>query len=73
MFIFGDFNAHHKKWLTNYGEIDIPGDLCYNFSVSNDLIQIVNFPTQIPDCDSHSSSYLDLLLTSDASICSIMV
>ena len=26
----------------------------YNFSVSNDFIQMVNFPTQIPDCDSHS-------------------
>ena len=31
---------------------------------------MVNFPTQIPDCDSHSPALLDLFLSSDASICS---
>ena len=31
---------------------------------------MVNFPTQIPDCDSHSSTLLDFFLSSDASICS---
>ena len=44
----------------------------YNFSISNDLTQMVNFPTQIPDCDSHSPALLDLFLSSDASICSTM-
>ena len=63
VFVFGDFNVHHKDWL---------GELCYNFSISNDLTQIVNFPTRIPDCDSHSPALLDLFLTSDASICSTM-
>ena len=29
---------------------------------------MVNFPTQIPDCDSHGPALLDLFLTSDASI-----
>ena len=33
---------------------------------------MVNFPTRIPDCDSHSPALLDLFLTSDASICSTM-
>ena len=42
------------------------------FSLSNDLTQMVNFPTQIPDCDSHSPALLDLFLSSDASICSTM-
>ena len=37
MFIFGDFNIHHKGWLTYYGGTDRPGELCYNFSISNDL------------------------------------
>ena len=37
-----------------------------------DHIQIVNFPTQIPDCDSHSPALLDLFISSDASICSTM-
>ena len=45
---------------------------CYNFSISNDLTQMVNFSTQIPDCDSHSPALLDLFLSSDVSICSTM-
>ena len=64
------FNVHHKDWLTYSGGTDWPGELCYNFSFSNDLTQMVNFPTWIPDCDSHGPALLDLLLTSDASICS---
>ena len=38
--------------------------------ISNDLTQIVNFPTRIPDCDSYSPPLLDLFLSSDASTCS---
>ena len=72
VFIFGDFNVHHKEWLTYSGGTDRPGELCYNCSISNDLTQIVNFPTRIPDCDSHSPALLDLFLSSDASICSAM-
>ena len=34
---------------------------------------MVNFPTQIPDCDSHSPSLFDLFLSSDASICVTIV
>ena len=33
---------------------------------------MVNFPTWITDCDSHSPALLDLFLSSDASICSTM-
>ena len=72
MFVFGDFNVHHKDWLTYSGGTDRSGELCYNFSISNDLTQMVNFPTRIPDCDSHSPALLDLFLSSDASICFIM-
>ena len=43
---------------------------CYNFS--NDLTQMVNFPTWIPDCDSHNPALLNLFISSDASICSKM-
>ena len=39
-----------------------PGELCHNFSISNDLTQMVNFPTRIPDCDSHSAALSDLFL-----------
>ena len=72
VFVFGDFNVHHKDWLTYSGGTDRPDELCYNFSISNDLTQIVNFPTWIPDCDSHSPALLDLFLSSDTSICSTM-
>ena len=72
VFVFGDFNVHHKDWLTYSSGTDRPGELCYNFSISNDLTQMVDFPTRIPDCDSHSPALLDLFLSSNASICSTM-
>ena len=72
VFVFGAFNVHHKDWLTYSGGTDRPGELCYNFSISNDLTQIVNFPTRIPDCDSHSPALLDLFISSGASFCSAM-
>ena len=48
--------------LTYSGGTDQPGELCYNFSIANDLTQMVNFPTRIPDCDSHNTALLDLFL-----------
>ena len=72
VFVFGYFNVHHKDWLTYSGGTDRPGELCYSFSISNDLTQMVNFPTRIPDCDSHSPALLDSFLSSNASICSTM-
>ena len=61
IFVFGDFNMHHKDWLTYSVGTDRPGELCYNFSISNDLPQMVNIPTRIPNCDSHSHALLDYL------------
>ena len=66
VFVFGNFNIHHKDWLTYFGRTDRPGELCYNFYVSNDLTQMVNFPNWI----SRSPALLDLLLSSEASMCS---
>ena len=40
--------------------------------ISNDLTQMVNFPTRIPNCDSHSLALWDLFLSSDTSIPSAM-
>ena len=31
-------------------------------TILKDLTQVVNFPTQIPDCDSHSPALLDFFL-----------
>ena len=63
VFVFGDFNVHHKDWLTCSGE------LFYNVYISNDLTQM-NIPTRIPDCDSESPVILDFFLSFDTSICS---
>ena len=68
VFVFGDFNAHHKDWLTYSGGTDWPGEICYNFPISNDLTQVVNFSTRIPDCDSDCDSFY----SSDTSTCSTM-
>ena len=68
VFVFEDFNIHHKDWLTYFGGTDRTGELCYKFYISNDFIQMANFPTWIPDCDSHSPALLDLFISSDASI-----
>ena len=51
--VFGDFNIHHKNWLTYLGGTDRLVNsvitllrLCYDFT------QIVNFLFRISDCDS---------------------
>ena len=48
-------------------------DLVNSIIISNDLTQMVSFPTGIPGFDSHSPALLDLFISSDASICSRMV
>ena len=69
---FSQFNIHHKDWFTYFSRTDRPVELCYNFSISDDLTQMVNFPTRIRDCDSHSPALLGLFLSADASIFSTM-
>ena len=43
--VFGDFNNHHKEWMTYSSGTDRPGEHCSNFCTSNGLTQIVRFPT----------------------------
>ena len=45
VFVFRDFNVHHKEWLISSGGTDRPAKQCYNFSISNDLTQMVDFRT----------------------------
>ena len=68
--VFRDFNVHCSDWFTYSGGTDQSGGLCYIFSISNDLTQMVNFPTQIPDCDAHNPALWDFFLSCDARICS---
>ena len=42
----------------------------YNFSILNELTQMVNFPTWIPYGHSHSLALLNFFLSYDDSICS---
>ena len=63
VFVFGDFNVYYKEWLTYSCGTGRSGELCYNFCISSDLTQIVNFPTHIPDCGSHSPALVDLFLS----------
>ena len=72
VFEFGHLNIHHKDWLIYPRGTDPPGEICYNISISNYLTQMVNFPTKIPDYDSHNSALLNLFISSNASICSTM-
>ena len=72
VFVFGDFSVHHKDRLTYSRGADWSGKFCYNFSISNDLTQMVNFTTGTRECDSHSPTLLNLFLPSYGSICSAM-
>ena len=62
VFVFGDFNIRHKDWLNHSGGTWRPSEPCYNFSISNDLTEMVNFSTRIPNCDPRSPALLDLFL-----------
>ena len=44
-------------------------DLVNSIIISNDLTQIVNFPTRIIGCDSQSPALLHLFISSEAIIC----
>ena len=67
MFVFTDFNVHHKDWETFIGETDRPGELC--FKCQTTLLRWLIFL--------HGSLIvtrnpvpLDLLLPSDDIFCS---
>ena len=46
-FIFGDFNIHHKDWLTYSGGTDRPGELCYKLTLLRWLTFLLGFQTVI--------------------------
>ena len=57
VFVFGDFNVHHKDWLIYSGETDYPGELCISQIT---LLKWLNFLLgSTPDCNSHSPVLLD--------------
>ena len=46
--ILGDFNVHHQLWLSS-NFTDQPGEHAFNFAILNDLEQLVQLPTRVPD------------------------
>ena len=67
-FVFVYFNVHFKEWLIFSSGTDRPGELCYIFFILHGLIQIVNLPDDIPECHSHSSVLLNLLLSCEPNV-----
>ena len=68
VFFFGDFNAHHKDWLTYSGGIDRLVNSVIIFLSQVTLLRSVNSPIRVPDCDSHGCALLDLFISFSASI-----
>ena len=50
------------SWLTRGWKV-------YNFSISQSLTQVVDFPTRFPDSGNHNPHLLNLFLTSNPTIC----
>src|ERR1051325_1288400 len=46
--ILGDFNVHHRQWFSSSSH-DPAGELAINFSIQNNLEQLVHLPNRIPD------------------------
>ena len=68
MFVFGDFNVHHKDWPTFLVELIDKVNSVIIFLAQMTLLRwLID-----PDCDSHSPVLLDLFVSYHASICSTM-
>src|ERR1044072_8788932 len=61
--ILCDFNVHHRQWLSSSSH-DPAGEFAFQFSIQNNLEQLVHFPTHIPDRLGDEPNILDLFLTS---------
>ena len=73
VFVSEDFNIHHKDWLTYSGGTDRPGELCHNFSISNDVLRWLKFLLgSLTMTLTHSPALLGFFLSSGKSICSAM-
>ena len=68
--ILGDFNVHHRDWLSS-SFTSTAGELAFEFSLLNDLEQLVKLPTRIPDRLGDRPNILDLFLTSNPSSYSV--
>ena len=68
--VFGDFNAHHKDWLTYSGGTNKPGELCYNFLSQTTLLRWLTFLLGSRAVTLTVLLFWILFISFDASICS---
>ena len=64
--LLGDFNVHHSQWLSSNSPTDDEGKLTFEFAILNNLEQLVQFPTRIPDRPGDLPNILDLFLSSNS-------
>ena len=69
--VCGDFNVHNTEWFCHSHTTDVAGLFCQEFTMVQDLTQIVDFPTRIPDRDDHQPYLLDLFLCSNPDSCTV--
>ena len=69
--VCGDFNAHNTEWLGHSHTTDAAGVFCQEFVLAQDLTQIVDFPTCIPDRVDHQPYLPDLFLCSNPDSCTV--
>ena len=68
----GDFNVHHTEWLSSH-TTDVGGREAFEFSISNEMEQLIKHPTRVPDRHGDRANILDLLLTSNPNFYSYSV
>ena len=69
--VCGDFNAHNTEWLCHTHTTDVASLFSLEFVMAQDLTQIVDFPTHIPDHADHQPYLLDLSLCSNPDYCTV--
>ncbi|KAL7644661.1 UNVERIFIED_CONTAM: hypothetical protein RMT77_004202 [Armadillidium vulgare] len=60
--ILGNFKVHHRQWLSSSSH-DTDCERAFHFVIQNDLEQLVQLPTHIPDRLGDETNILDLFLT----------
>ena len=65
--VCGDSNGHNTKWLCHSHITDVAG----LFAMAQDLTQIADFPTRIPDRDDHQPYLLDTFRCSNPDSCTV--
>lgn len=69
IFAFGDFTVHRVRCLNHSNATDPAGNQTLDFSLTQSLTQIVDFPTRVSSNSDGHTSLIDLFLTSTPDLC----